>query len=251
MAGQQFFPENEFEAFMLTDLCTHTMLRQEPALLSPFTKAGVFNGITPMKSSDAFLASKVRAYFAVCAGKKAYFEGILAMYADKLPQDGDGGEPRPDPARSVFAGAVNAMIDARWPGFWAEAALTIGRSAEAGGNHPLALFCLVPPQAELAGYGLPAAKLAEIRAEAGRALAAAEASFLAGENGNFDLAAQDFLALERAYRAQARPLPLPLAKARAGVYSRGREFYSERLAAEKDPDWREYYEENLRMLRDR
>lgn len=246
--GFQLFPENEYEAFLLTDLCTHAMIKAEPALLEPFTRKGVFNGITPMKSRDAFLAAKVKSYFTVCAGKKAYFGGILSLYADKLPRDGDGSAATPDAARRAFADSVNREIAERWPAFWAEAALTIGRAAAAGGNYSLALFCLAPDRAEAGSYGLPPAALKAVSEEAEKTLAAAEAAFLGGENGDFDQAAQDFLALERAYRALGRPLPERLAKARSGVYARGRGFYSARLKAEKDPGWREYYGDNLKLF---
>lgn len=243
--GAQVFPENEYEAFILTDSCVHAMVKKDPSLLAPYAAAGGYNGYTPSGGNDAFLAEKVEGYLQVCAGKKGYFDNISAAYRHKLPQDGDDyGLPLADPAKLAFLASVNSRM-AAWPAFWAEAALTIGRAAARGGNYPLALTCLVPPQEELKGYGLPGAALKEISDEAQAALAAAGAAVRTGENGNFDLAAQDFLALEQAYRRLGRQLPGDLAALRGGIYASGREFYAARLAAEKDPALRAYYEDAL------
>lgn len=234
--------ESEREAYLRSALFFNELAKAEPVLLAR-QAAQLTYGKKDQSPRDPSEAASD--YFALCAGRKAYFGGIDALYAGRGERLAAG-----DPAGARYAAGINKFADRVWPALWKDAALNAGRAALTAGSYPRALRCLLPDPAEVVSYGLPKADETIVYAEGERALAFAlmKLRSLRGEDGDFDEYAGLFRAVEEAHARVNRRLPSDLAEKRPAVYAEARKFYAGALAAEKDKGWRAYLRSALQYF---
>lgn len=230
--------ESEYEAYLRSALFFNEQAKADPAMLARQAVQITYGKKDQRPRNPSEAASD---YFALCAGRKAYFEWIDALYAG-LPTGPEGPIDGDDPARVRYTEGVKRFVDRAWPILWKDAALNGGRAALTAGSYPRALRCLLPDPVEVRTYGLPKADESAIYAEGERALTFALMKLRAaqGKDGDFDEYAGLFRAVEEAHARVNRRLPSDLAEKRPAVYAEARKFYAGKLAAEKDKAWRAY-----------
>lgn len=264
--------EFEYEAYLIEDLYFHEKMKKAPALLKALIGGSYYDLYTDSAMATYLMLSldmddyreKIRKRYEgelagyssfagnVAAQKNAVEESRIMAYASgkvKAYADDTAALGRLEAEKAVYAAFLKGFYETRWPKFSAEALALIGGAALGAKNYPLALECLAVADENAAKRGIPPEDLRKLK-EKGAVAVLETAAFIKDRRGKMplDVLSRHLKALEQACKKTGRPLPGEFAALRAGTYPKALEYYTRRAAAEKDPEKKEYYEENARYF---
>lgn len=261
--------EFEYEAYLIEDLYFHEKMKKDPARLKALIAGSYYDLYTASAMATYLMLSldmedyreKIRKKYEgelagyssfasnVAAQKNSVEESrIMAYAAGKLKDyaDDTAALGQLEAEKAVYAAFLKDFYETRWPKFSAEALTLIGGAALEARNYPLALECLAVADENAEKRRIPPGDLKTLK-EKGAVAVLEAAAFIKDRRKKMPLEAlsQHLKALEQACKRTGRPFPDEFAALRAGTYPKALKYYSGRAASEKDPEKKEYYEQNV------
>ena len=264
--------EFEYEAYLTEDLYCHEKMKRDPGRLKAFINgthhdlytAGTMGTYLMLSLDMDDYRERIRKKYQedlagyssfdanVAAQKNSVEDSRIMAYAAGKVEDYHGDAAvlgQLEAEKEVYAAFLKNFYEERWPKFSAEALTFIGGAALEEKNYPLALECLTAADENAGRLGVPAEDLDRLR-EKGAVAVLEAAAFIKDHRKKMplDILSQHLKALEKACKKTGRPLPEGFAALLAETYPRALKYYARRASREKDPDKKEYYEENARYF---